>query len=189
MMDRSAKPVQDCIFSDPMKEGVLILHNIASYGDKKAGGMAVFNLTDRKQPFPFCPADIPDLEITHTYRVYDYFCEKAFSLDRNEKYEGTMEPDGFGWYVILPEGENGACLGLTEKYAGFTAVENIYESSNKTTVILEEAGTVGWTSEKRPQKILVNGQEFTGKTEEREEVFTVELPENPSRLILTLIWD
>lgn len=45
MMDRSAKPAQDCIFSDPMKEGVLKLHNIASYGDKKTGGMAVFNLT------------------------------------------------------------------------------------------------------------------------------------------------
>ena len=27
-----------------------------------------------------------------------------------------MEPDGFGWYVILPEGENGACLGLLDKY-------------------------------------------------------------------------
>ena len=80
MMDRSAKPAQDCIFSDPMKEGVLKLHNIASYGDKKAGGMAVFNLTDRMQPFSFCPGDILDLEVAHTYRVYDYFSKKAFSL-------------------------------------------------------------------------------------------------------------
>ena len=83
----------------------------------------MFNLTDRMQPFSFCPGDIPDLEVAHTYRVYDYFSKKAFSLDRNEKYEGTMEPGGFGWYVILPEGENGACLGLLDKYAGFTAME------------------------------------------------------------------
>ena len=189
MMDRSAKPAQDCIFSDPMKEGVLKLHNIASYGDKKAGGMAVFNLTDRMQPFSFCPGDIPDLEVAHTYRVYDYFSKKAFSLDRNEKYEGTMEPDGFGWYVILPEGENGACLGLLDKYAGFTAVENIYESNNRVTVILGESGRVGWISGKKPQKILVNGQEFRGKTDEKEKVFIVELPEKPFKLILTLTFD
>ena len=37
--------------------------------------------------------------------------------------------------------------------------------------------------------ILVNGQEFRGKTEEKEKVFIVELPENPSKLILTLTFD
>ena len=68
-------------------------------------------------------------------------------------------------------------------------MENLYESSNRVTVILGESGRVGWISGKKPQKILVNGQEFRGKTEEKEKVFIVELPEKPSRLILTLIWD
>lgn len=187
MMDRSAKPTEDCIFSDPMKDGVLKLHNIASYGDKKAGGIAVFNLTGQKQFFSFYPSDIPDLDIRDTYWVYDYFGRKAFLLGRNEKYEGNMGPEEFGWFIILPGGENGSCLGLIDKYAGFMAVENIYEKGNKITVILRESGTVGWTSLRKLQKILVNGVEFIGEIEEKEQLFVIKLPKDLSKPVLTLI--
>ena len=38
-MDRSAKPTEDCVFSDPLEGGVLKLHNVAPWGgDKKAAG-------------------------------------------------------------------------------------------------------------------------------------------------------
>ena len=40
MMDRAAKPTEDCVFTDPLTNGVLKLHNVASYGEKKAGGIA-----------------------------------------------------------------------------------------------------------------------------------------------------
>ena len=33
-MDRSAKPTEDCLFIDPLKEGVLKLQNVASWGSK-----------------------------------------------------------------------------------------------------------------------------------------------------------
>lgn len=35
MMERSAKPTADCIFTDPMKSGVLKLTNVAAHGQKK----------------------------------------------------------------------------------------------------------------------------------------------------------
>ena len=129
MMDRAAKPTEDCVFTDPLTNGVLKLHNIASYGEKKAGGIAAYNLTDKKQFLSFAPADIPDLDQADTYLVYDYFGKKVKTLGRYEKYEDTMEAGGYGWFVILPVGKNGTCLGLLDKYAGFMAVESIYEKA------------------------------------------------------------
>lgn len=83
MMDRSEKPTEDCAFSDPLTDGVLKLHNVAPYGNGRAGGIAVYNLTGRKQQFSFAPADIPDLDMAESYRVYDYFSRKSFLLGRN----------------------------------------------------------------------------------------------------------
>lgn len=49
MMDHSAKPTEDCMFSNPMETGVLKLQNTASWGaDRKGGGIAVYNLTDHE---------------------------------------------------------------------------------------------------------------------------------------------
>ena len=188
MMDRSAKPTEDCAFSDPLTDGVLKLHNIASYGDKKAGGIAAYNLTDKKQFLSFIPADIPDLDQADTYRIYDYFGKKAVSLGRYEKYESTIEAGGYGWFVILPGGKNGSCLGLVDKYAGFMAVESIHESENTMTAVIRETGRTGWISEKEPAKVTVNGIDVTDKTEKQDNVYTVDIPENPEKMILSVTW-
>lgn len=87
MIERSAKPTEDCVFSDPLSGGVLKLHNTASFGEKKAGGIAAFNLTDREEILSFTPTDIPDISYAEHYHVYDYFGKNAFSLGRNETYE------------------------------------------------------------------------------------------------------
>ena len=107
MMDHSAKPTEDCMFSDPMKTGVLKLHNTASWGSvKKGGGIAVYNLTDGIQDFSFRPADIPQLEESDNYWVYDYFAEKRFFRWANRKsYESRLDLGGFGWFVLASKGK------------------------------------------------------------------------------------
>lgn len=189
IMERSAKPTEDCIFSDPLADGVLKLHNISSYGDKKAGGIAIFNMTERKQPFSFSPADIPDLDMADSYWVYDYFGKTAFPLARNQKYEESLETDGYKWYVILPCGKNGSCLGLLDKYVGFTATESIFEGNNRVTAVLHESGTIGWISDKKPRRILINDTDVTEKLEQRGKVYVIKLPESSSRIVFTLIWE
>ena len=105
MMDHSAKPTEDCMFSDPMKTGVLKLHNTASWGSvKKGGGIAVYNLTDGIQDFSFRPADIPQLEESDNYWVYDYFAKDAFSLGKQESYESRLDLGGFGWFRPASKG-------------------------------------------------------------------------------------
>ncbi|XCP86830.1 Sip1-related alpha-galactosidase [Roseburia hominis] len=189
MMDRSAKPTVDCVFSDPMADGVLKLHNVASWGNcGKGGGIAVYNLTDRKQSFTFRPTDIPDLEVADRYWVYDYFEKKAFSLDRNEKYEGSVARDGFGWFVLLPQGKNCSCLGLMNKYVGFMAVESIHENDKADIMVIRESGPVGWLSEKEPQKVMVNAVEVTENVKKEDKLYTISFAESSDKMILSIVW-
>lgn len=189
MMDRSAKPAEDCIFSDPLSDGVLKLHNIASYGELKAGGIAAYNLTDKTQVLSFCPADIPDLPMAEAYWAYDYFGKTAFLLSANEKHEESMETEAYKWFVILPCGKHGSCLGLLEKYVGFMAVESICESDSSVTVVLHESGTIGWISQKRPCRILVNHMDVTDRLEQEGDIFRISIPEDPARMICTFQWE
>lgn len=189
MMDRAAKPTADCVFSDPMKNGVLKLHNTAPWGaNEKGGGIAVYNLTKQQQTFEFGPADIPDLEIADTYWIFDYFEKKVFSLDRNGRYQGMMERDGFAWFVVLPKGKAGSCLGLLDKYVGFTAMESIYQDENTQIVVLKESGTTAWLSEKDPKKIMVNALDVTGQVKKEDKLYTIPIPEGPSKTVLSVSW-
>ena len=77
-MDRSARPTDVLVFANPLTDGVLKLHNVASYGgSRKGGGFAVYNLTGQTQTFSFSPKEIPDLETADVYCLYDYFGKKG----------------------------------------------------------------------------------------------------------------
>ena len=187
MMDRSAKPTEDCIFCNPMESGVLKLHNAASWGEcGKGGGIAAYNLTGKRQTYTFRPADIPDIEVSDAYWVYDFFGKKAFALNRDESYEGILEADGFAWFVILSKKETGSCLGLLNKYAGFTAVESIQEKAGVQTVIVRESGLLGWISEKEPLKVMAGADDVTGKVQKEGNLYSVQLPEISLKTVLTI---
>ena len=189
MMDRAAKPTEDCIFSDPMERGVLKLHNVASWGQSsKGGGIAAYNLTGQTQSYAFRPADIPDLEVSNEYWVYDFFGKKVFSLKRDESYEGVLEEDGFAWFVILPKNKTGSCLGLLDKYAGFMAVESIQESDDMQTIVIRESGLTGWISEREPWKVMADTVDVTEKVQREGDLYSVLLPESPSKTAITIIW-
>ena len=188
MMDRSAKPTADCIFSDPTKEGVLKLHNVAPWGDSKGGGIAAYNLTDRQQSFTFTPADIPDLPVCGQYWVYDYFSQRARSIGRNEVYEDTVAENGLAWYVILPHSGKGTCLGLLDKYVGFSAVECVQKCSEADIMILHETGTVGFACDVPPQKVMINMIDVTGQLTKDNNLYTLSLSETAERAVLSLSW-
>lgn len=188
MMNRSAKPTEDCVFSDPMKNGVLKIHNVASWGDKNGGGIAVFNLTEEQQAFTFRPMDIPDLEKADEYWIFDYFDRRVFSALRNGNYGGMMGKGEFAWFVILPRVNNISCLGLIDKYVGFSAVESISESENMAVIVVKESGTLGWISGREPNKVVVNTVDVSGKVERKGDLYTVFLPEMPEKAVLSISW-
>ena len=189
MLERSARPTEDCVFTDPMLEGALKIHNFGFCGaDQKAGGIAVFNLTGVTRRFSVSPSQVPELDPDRKYWIWDFRQKAALSGDWKDSFSGEIETAGFGWYVFLPRGENGTCLGLSDKYAGFTAVETQYAAGKKDTVILKESGTVTWLSDKRPVRVTAGGKNVTKKMESRGSVHTLRLPERAGRVVLTVSW-
>ena len=161
MMDRPAWPAEDCVFTDPMKEGVLKLTNTAAWGGVRAGGIAAFNLTDTSQKYRFAPDDVPELLGGGRYLVYDYFRKEVRLCDGGETMEAELEPDSFAWYQILPFNGGGAFLGLSEKYAGFAAVETMYITKRGMGCVMAEQGPVRFVCAGKPGKVLCNGVEVT----------------------------
>lgn len=189
MMDRAAKPTEDCVFSDPLESGVLKLHNVGSWGEcGKGGGIAAYNLTRQRQPYTFKPEDIPDIEMADAYWVYDFFGKKVFALNRNEGCEGILEADGFVWFMVLPKKETASCLGLLDKYAGFMAVESIQENDDTLIAVVRESGPVGWISEREPEKVMAGTADVTKRVQREGNLYSVQLPEISAKLVLTIIW-
>lgn len=188
MMNRSARPTEDCMFENPLEKGVLKLHNTGAWGNKIAGGIAVYNLTKAEQSYSFSPDEVPELEKADRYWVYDFFGKRCCSLRYDEKFYGTLNAEGYSWFVILPEQEDVTFLGLSEKYAGFTAVEWVSECSNQTTVVLKEKGSVAWMSRRECRSVECDGVDVTAQVQKNGDLYSLSMKEKSGKMILTVKW-
>lgn len=189
MMNRAAKPAEECLFTDPLVEGVLKLTNIAPYGDHgTAGGVAVYNLTKKEQIYHFSPKDVWDMDISEKYWVYDYFHKKAFLCGRNENMTESVRKGGYAWYQIIPGSEEGVFLGLTEKYVGFAAVESVQITKDAMTGIIKEQGEIGFLSKQRPKQVFCNGADVTSLMSENDKVYSIALESKAEKACITIIW-
>lgn len=161
LMDRPALPTEDCLFTDPMREGVLKLSNTADCGGKKAGGIVVYNLTQTIQTYHCSPGDVPELSADGTYLIYDYFHRNAQVCISTDCVTAELEPGGFAWHQILPFERESVFLGLAEKYVGFSAVEDMWITKEGMTGILREQGPTGFACIRRPDKVFCNGVDVT----------------------------
>lgn len=188
-MDRSAKPTEDCLFIDPLKEGVLKLHNITSQGSNKKGGIiSAYNVTDKNQKISFKPLDIPDIDENENYWIYDYIKKKVQSVKKNETFNEEIESGGFGWYIILPETDKSTCFGLIDKYVSFRAVENIIDNEKSQVNIIHETGTVGWATKKVAKRVLINDIDVTKEVKQNGDFYTVSITEQNKNEVLILEW-
>lgn len=186
-MNRSAKPSWDCLFTDPMNEGVLKLTNVGSYGQKEmAGGIAVFNLVGKKQSYRFKAGDIHDLKLSETCWVYDYFGKKAFRMKSDDEFVAELEKDGFAWYLILPDHDAGVVLGLTDKFNSFVAVESVSWEKEKIHCILREGGNIGFLTREKPKRVLCNGKDMTGCLETVNEISALPVENSQEKISLVL---
>jgi hypothetical protein len=187
MMARSARPTEDCIFMDPVKEGVLKLSNYAACGDSAyAGGIAAYNLTGSRQTVSFAPEEVPEIAGAEKYWVYDYFIKEARLLRAGEKYEAEIDKDGYAWYVIVPAVNKAAFLGLLDKYAGVAAAENITENSDSVTFVMKASGRTGWLSETEPSAVYLNGEDITDKVVSEGCLYYADMQESAETAILTI---
>ncbi len=187
MMARSARPTEDCVFTDPLKEGVLKLSNYAACGDLAyAGGIAAYNLSGSTQTVSFTPEEVPEIAGAEKYWVYDYFGKEAHLLGSGEKYEAEIDRDGYAWYVIVPFTGKAAFLGLLDKYAGAAAAENIIEKGDSVTFVMKASGRTGWLSETEPSAVYLNGEEITDRVVSEGCLYYADMQESGETAILTI---
>ena len=189
MMSRSAMPTQDCVFTDPFQSGFLKLQNIAPYGEGlTGGGIAVCNLTGQPVSCTFTPAEVEGITPCERYLLYDFFAQTARFIGQNEAVHCTVAANGCSWYVLLPVTGACTCLGLTEKYIGFTAAESLHDSAEAQTVVLHASGTLAWASETAPKRITVNGENVTAAAERKGILTVVPLTEKSGQTVAVLTW-
>jgi len=161
LMDRPALPTEDCVFLDPMKEGVLKLTNTADCGGKKAGGIAVYNLTQSSQTYRFSPEDVPELEADREYLIYDYFCRTVRVCEGRDQITAELDAGSFAWYQIFPFDGDAVFLGLTEKYGGFSAMEDVFLTEESITGVIREQGPTGFACTWTLHKVFCGGRDVT----------------------------
>ena len=187
MMERSAKPTEDCIFKDPKKEGVLKLYNTGRQGQIRAGGIVVYNLLETSQKYFISPTDIKGIEESNQYVMYEYFTKEYSIVSRDSKIEREIDKNGYAWYILLPYEKFGACLGLIDKYVGFTAVEEIIYGEDFISIIVHEGGTIGWICTNEVKEICVNGKTITEQMKRKEDLLLIHLPKSNHKQAMT-IW-
>ncbi|HCK87770.1 MAG TPA: hypothetical protein DHW39_03065 [Erysipelotrichaceae bacterium] len=183
MLERSLMPADDCVFTDPLKEGILKMHNFGYTGKHITGAMALFNMTEEEQTFHASAEDIPELDRSREYVIYDWHSQTILN-----ECTGTMKPGEYGWYLFAPKGKHMAFFGRSDKYAGFTAVDDWQEYDDHDAITIHEAGPVCWYTEHAVKSAEIAGKDVTSLLKEENGLYLLNLEETGSQTEITVRW-
>lgn len=172
-MDRAARPSPDCMFQNPVEGGLMKLTNVAGCGmGLKGGAVAAYNLCGREESGGIGPEDIYDLDGEDFY-LYDAIKKSGRTIKRGERISITLPADGYGLYLLVPFIQGKACVGLTDKYIGFHAIEEIIQNEAGTHIVAKENGAFAFYQEQPIECVSVNGIDVTGKVKEKDNLYTI----------------
>lgn len=169
-MDRAAKPAADCLFCDPLADSAVRLTNLADCGicGEKGGAVAVYNLSPKTVQTRVKADDIHDLP------AGEYFCYDGLRMKKApEDGRIELEKDGFGLYLFVPVKDRTAVLGLTGKYIGFHALEEVKQRKDGFMAVVKEAGEFAFYTEKEVKQVLVNGTDQTAQVTGADGIYRV----------------
>ena len=167
-MKRTALPSTDCMFTDPLKEGLVKLTNLAECGiaGKCGGAVAVYNLTEKEQTAKLSAADIFDLP-EGRYLCMDVMAKKILGLvSREESLTIAVDKDGFALYLFIPFDGESSVLGLMDKYISFLGLEDVKQLPDGFIATAKESGCFGFYTTKHVQSVKINGVEQRVDSEE-----------------------
>ena len=79
-------------------------------------------------------------------------------------------------------------MGLSDKYAGFTAVEAMFTEGNTDITVLTGTGTVSWISEKTPVRVMADARDVTEQMISKGLLHTLPLSESEKKTVITVTW-
>lgn len=152
--EETGVPTRDCLFENPVEsKKPFKLYN--RYKDCYV--MAVFNIDKEQEACSgrIGTTDIPACEGKEWY-LYSFREQRVARLSGKEEYSFTMKANDARLYLLLPA-EDFCPVGILEKFIAPGCVKAVEQEGEKTVVLLEEAGTFGFISSRRPQSVTVGG--------------------------------
>lgn len=187
LMQRSAKPTEDTVFTDPLQTGILKLQNVGVQADDKSVGVILaFNLTEKEQETVISVKDIPELSDKKAYWLYNYFSKSAELLCGGQEKTLSLNSGEYAYYILFPYDEPFTCLGLIEKYTGFLAVEMQKQKEHRVSFKIAETGSVAWMTEKKIKNVMLNGKDQTDKVQKKGFVYELILEDSSESMVLEL---
>lgn len=190
-MERPALPSADCMFADPLKEGLVKLTNLAECGipGKRGGAVAVYNLTEKEQSAELSASDIFDLP-KGSYLCVDGMNKKVLGIVSHEEFFPiSVDKDGFALYLFVPYEEECAVLGLTEKYISFMGVEDMIKLPDGFTAVVTEHGPFAFYTAKKVRSVKIDGMEQNEVLKEVNGCYRVEVPNRQGRMLVEVKFD
>lgn len=180
-MERPALPSPDSLFLDPRSDGVAKVANLGDCGipGRKAGAVAVFNLSGRRQRFRICRWDVYGLPADR-YCCYEW----RRGVFHREGTEFELEEDGYGVYLLLPlfgdaartdahAGESRGTPGFytavagLAKYMGMLALESIRPLESGFLACVHESGSFVFCTDREVAGLTVNGRDMLKEMKRR----------------------
>lgn len=187
-MERAAMPSPDCLFTDPLQEGLIKLGNLADCGidRKKGGAVAVYNLTDKTQETRICAGDIFDLP-KGDYLCVDVMEKKIMgcvSENGGEAFPISVDKNEFGLYLFVPVICGYSVIGLMEKYISFLGLKEVKMLPDGFLAIARECGPFGFYAEKKVRSVTVNGIDQKDHLEESNGLYRINAYEELGQMVV-----
>jgi len=152
-------PTLDCLLVDPVK-GTAPLKIFNRYGENYAIG--IFNISESGKPCygSICATDIPAL-IDQSVWIYDWEKHSAKLMDKNERFQIEVEPDGAKLFLLLPQTGEFTILGMIEKYLSFAAIEQVEKFDSELLIKIPQSGTFVFLTQNAISDITMDGVSVT----------------------------
>jgi hypothetical protein len=99
-----------------------------------------------------------------------------------------MKPSEYSWYLFAPKGKHMAFFGRSDKYAGFTAVNDWQENDDHDVITIQEAGPVCWYSEHAVKSVEIAGKDVTSSLKEENGLYLLNPEETDCQIEITVRW-
>jgi raffinose synthase len=153
-------PTRDTLFADPLTgDAPLKIFN----WNPMSGVVGVFNChQDKAIPASVRPEDVEELD-GERFVLWSYRQQREFVLDPGETHKFELEALGWDLFTVSPVEEGFAALGLLDMLNGGGAVDMVEAGPDLAVIQVRGAGRFGVWCRRKPQQVLVNGEEVKFK--------------------------
>lgn len=149
-------PTVDCLFENPA-ETLQPLKIFNRCGERYAVGAFHISRNSGICQGKIKRSDIPALA-GQNWLVYDHRVQRIYRLEE-DGVPFSLEEGGAALFLLIPDRHKGQLIGILEKYISCGCCQVIREDEERVTWLVADAGTLGFSAEKPPVRVLINGRE------------------------------